>query len=82
MDNLILQPLVQYGFLGFSAVLLCVVIWLIRRLLGLLEATNQIIASNTEAIRDLRNMTGDLLKLDRSLYEKVISRPCIAGREE
>ena len=37
MNDLIVQPVVQYGFLGFSAVLLAVVIWLIRRLLVLLE---------------------------------------------
>jgi hypothetical protein len=76
-----LQPIVQYGFLGFSAVLLGVVIWLIRRLLGVLEANSRIIAANTEAIRDLTNMTADLLKLNRNLYDKVISRPCIAAGE-
>lgn len=81
MDNLITQPIVQYGFLGFSAVLLGVVVWLIQRLLAVLEANNRIIAANTEAIRDLNNMTSDLLKLDRSLHDKIISRPCIAARE-
>ena len=81
MDDLITQPIVQYGFLGFSAVLLGVVIWLIRRLLAVLEATGRIIAANTEAIRDLMSMTGDLLKISRSLHDKIISRPCIALRE-
>ena len=81
MDQWMLQPIVQYGFLGFSAVLLGVVIWLIRRLLGVLEANSRIIAANTEAIRDLTNMTADLLKLNRNLYDKVISRPCIASGE-
>jgi hypothetical protein len=81
MDNLITQPIVQYGFLGFSAVLLAVVIWLIRRLLELLDANNRIIAANTEAIRDLATMTADLLKLNRSLHDKIISRPCIAREE-
>jgi len=81
MDNIIVQPIIQYGFLGFSAVLLGVIIWLIRRLLEVLEANNRIIAANTEAIRDLNNMTGDLLKLNRSLHDKLISRPCIAAGE-
>jgi len=81
MDQWMLQPIVQYGFLGFSAVVLGVVIWLIRRLLGVLEANSRIIAANTEAIRDLTNMTADLLKLNRNLYDKVISRPCIAAGE-
>ncbi|MBI5725254.1 MAG: hypothetical protein HZA50_14945 [Planctomycetes bacterium] len=82
MDNIIMQPIVQYGFLGFSAVLLGIVVWLIRRLLELLDANNRIIAANTDAIRDLTNMTSDLLKLNRSLHDKIISRPCIAAREQ
>ncbi|MBI5725020.1 MAG: hypothetical protein HZA50_13750 [Planctomycetes bacterium] len=82
MDNIITQPVVQYGFLGFSAVLLGVVVWLIRRLLELLHMNNHIIAANTEAIRDLTCMTSDLLKLNRSLHDKIISRPCIAAREQ
>ena len=82
MENLVAQPIVQYGFLGFSAVLLGVVIWLIKRLLSVLDATNRIIAANTEAIRDLRQMTADLLRLNRSLHDKIISRPCIAREEK
>ncbi len=77
----IAQPVIQYGFLGFSAVLLGVIIWLIRKLLSVLEANNQIITANTDAILDLTHMTSDLLKLDRSLHDKLISRPCIAERE-
>ena len=81
MSDWMIQPVIQYGFLGFSAVLLGVVIWLIRKLLGVLEANNQIITANTEAIRDLSQMTRDLLKVNRSLHDKIISRPCIAERE-
>ena len=79
--QLFLQPIIQYGFLGFSAVLLGVVIWLIKRLLAVLEATNRIIAANTEAIHDLTKLTGDLVKLNRAVYDKLISRPCIAQGE-
>ncbi|MCE5280333.1 MAG: hypothetical protein ABFD92_07825 [Planctomycetaceae bacterium] len=81
MNDFITQPIVQYGFLGFSAVLLGLVIWLIQKLLGVLEANNSIITANTEAVRDLAAMTADLLKLNRSLHDKIISRPCIARRE-
>jgi len=81
MNNWMIQPVVQYGFLGFSAVLLGVVIWLIRRLLGVLEANNRVISANTEAIRDLMRMTGDLMTINRSLHDKIISRPCIAAKE-
>ena len=76
------EPIVKYGFMGFSAVLLGLVIWLIRRLLAVLDANTRVIEANTAAIRDLTNMTSDLLKLNRSLHDKVISRPCIAQRED
>ena len=82
MSNWMIAPIVQYGFLGFSAVLLGVVIWLIRKLLDVLEANNRIIAANTEAIKDLTTTTCDLLKLNRSLHDKIISRPCIASQEK
>lgn len=79
--ELFLQPVIQYGFLGFSVVLLGVVIWLIKRLLAVLEATNRIIAANTEAINDLTALTTDLLALNRSVHDKLLSRPCIADGE-
>ena len=79
--ELFLQPVVQYGFLGFSAVLLGVVIWLIRRLLGVLEATNRIIAANTEAIKDVTALTSELLTLNRQVHDKLLARPCIANGE-
>jgi len=82
VNDWMIRPIVQYGFLGFSGVLLGVVIWLIKRLLAVLEANNRIIAANTEAIRDLTTMTRDLLKINRSLHDKIISRPCIAEREK
>jgi cell division protein FtsB len=75
------SPVLQSGFLGFSVVLLGVVIWLIKRLLSLLDVNNRIIAANTQAINDLTKMTNDLLSLNRSVHDKLLSRPCIAERE-
>ncbi len=77
----IASPLLQYGFAGFSAVLLGLVIWLIKKLLSVIEANSRVIEENTAAIRDLTVMTSDLLKLNRSLHDKLISRPCIAKKE-
>ena len=82
MDSIITQPIVQYGFLGFSAVLLAIVVWLIKRLLKVLEGNTRIIAASTEASKEQMRMIADLLKLSRSLHDKIISRPCIAAREE
>ena len=73
-----LSPIVQYGFAGLSAVLLAILVWLINKMLGLLEKTNQIISDNTDAIRDVDKRTGEELKLLRSVHDKLISRPCMA----
>ncbi len=81
MSDWMIAPIVQYGFLGFSAVLLGLVIWLIKKLLVVLERNSEVITRNTEAIRGLTSMTCDLLKLNRSLHDKIISRPCIAKQE-
>ena len=82
MDNVIIEPIVQYGFLGFSAVLLGVVVWLIRNLMDVLDANGRIIAANTKAISDNTALVSDLLTLNRSLHDKLISRPCIAREEK
>ena len=77
-NTLFLQPLVQYGFLGFSAVLLGVVIWLIKRLLIVISAMNTVVSENTAAMKLLTATVSDLMVLTRSLHDKIISRPCIA----
>ena len=82
MQPNLLSPIIQYGFAGMCAVLVMIIVWLIKKLLALLEQTNRIIAANTQVIGDVDNRTGDELKLLRQLYDKVISRPCIAARED
>jgi len=81
MDSLVMQPIVQYGFVGFAAILLVIIIWLISRLLELLRSTAQVIADNTRAINQLTGYTRDLMTLTRSMHDKLLSRPCIANGE-
>ena len=80
-SDLLLQPVIEYGFLGFSAVLLAVVIWLIKQLLIVMKANNTIVAQNTAAMKTLTATVSDLMILNRSLHDKLISRPCIAREE-
>ena len=79
--EMILEPMVRFGFVGFSAVLLGIVVWLIKRLLAVMEANNNIIAENTAAMKTLTATVSDLMLLNRSLHDKIISRPCIAREE-
>jgi hypothetical protein len=43
MSDWMVEPIVRYGFMGFSAVLLGLVIWLIRMLLAVLDANTRVI---------------------------------------
>ena len=56
-------PIVQWGFAGLSVVLIGIIVWLINKLMQLLEKTNGIIAQNTDAIREVAALTRD--ELDR-----------------
>ena len=82
MHELILLPIVRFGFVGFSAVLLGIIVWLMKRLMCVLERNTEVIARNTEALHNLSSMTTDLLILNRKVHDKVISRPCIAKSEQ
>lgn len=79
--DLILAPLAQHGFLGLSAVLLTLLVWLVRRLLGLLETTGAIIHENTQAIRSLDLRNTELVRLSGEMRDHLLARPCIAGRD-
>ncbi len=48
--ELLMQPMVQYGFLGLSAVLLVIIVWLIKQLLEVVTKNNEVITRNTEII--------------------------------
>ena len=74
-------PLLQYGFAGFSLILVAIIVWLIRRLLAVLDQTNSIIAQNTSAVRDVSRATTEETAIVRQLYDKMLARPCIAREE-
>ena len=68
-----LVALIQYGFAGFSVLLLCVVVWLINQLLGVLKENSRVIQEITLAITSLNDATSDV---QRELLE--LRRQCIA----
>lgn len=69
----IMQPIFQYGFAGLSAVLLGILVWMIRRLLTLLESNGAIIANNTNA---LENLTERMHTMD-DVRDRMLKRPCM-----
>lgn len=68
----------QYGFAGLSAVLLVILVWLVRELLKILKETNNVIATNTQAIRDVDDNSKSALKVGTEVKDELFKRPCIA----
>lgn len=77
MDTLYLETVVQYGFAGFAAVQLAVLVWVVRNLVALLDATNRVIAANTRVIEQLSERQRDMLRLAHALHDRILSRPCM-----
>lgn len=74
----VMSPLIQYGFAGFSLILLAVLIWLIRELLKVLKENNKVIAENTQAIKAVDQHTSDTFDIMVSIKDQLLKRPCIA----
>lgn len=74
----IMAPLIQYGFAGFSLILLAVLVWLIRELLIVLKANNKVIAENTQAIKSVDKNTTATFDIMVEIKDELLKRPCIA----
>jgi F0F1-type ATP synthase membrane subunit b/b' len=77
MEANIFAPYIQLGFAGFAFLLVFVIVWLIRRLLAILDKTNQIIAGNTEAINRVHDASEDLKSLMAHIRDELFRRPCL-----
>ena len=75
-------PWIQFGFAGFSIVLVGIIVWLIKRLLAILQQTNDIIAANTNAICEVGKMTKVQSELVRTVHDQLLSRPCLLQVED
>lgn len=80
--KLFFEPIVQTGFLGFSVILLGIVVWLVKKLMSVIDHNSTVISECTQAIREVADQSRDELTLLRSINDKLLSRPCIAKREE
>lgn len=78
MDTSLVQnPIIQWGFAGFCLVLLGIIVWLVKRLLKVLEDNNTIILGNTQAIRENVASTQELLRETRNMRDRLLTRPCL-----
>ena len=75
-----MTPVLQYGFAGFAAILLAIIVWLIHQLIKLIRENNDVIAHNSQVIQKLlanqetfEKSMNDLLKLTRSTHELILT---------
>lgn len=78
-------PLVQYGFAGITAVLLAFLFWMVKKLIGLLEANQKIIEANTTAhvqvmgtSKQQLELAKEQMKLTIAIKDMLLAKPCIA----
>jgi len=76
-EQMLFSPAVQWGFAGFSFVLLGIIVWLVRHLLRVLHETNRVISENTAVMRTITASQSSLLELMRDVHDNLISRPCL-----
>jgi hypothetical protein len=69
-DQLVtLTPALQWGFAGFSLILVGVIVWMIRRLLDVLR-------SNTEALSQLTNVVTDVDQVSSDIRDRLLAWKC------
>lgn len=91
MEGTVLQlaePFLQWGFAGFSVLLLAALVWMASRFVKVLLENNRVIERNTAAITAVSKRTDDELVLIREMRDHVVpmankvrSLRCVAGED-
>ena len=76
----IMQPIIQYGFAGMCAVLLVILVWLISKLLAILEKNNTVIAANTEAIKIVDIHASETITLLKDVRDRILQLECVKDK--
>lgn len=72
---------IQLGFAGFAFLLVFVIVWLIRRLLAILDQTGKIISGNTLAINRIQEAAEDQKDLMKDIRDQLFQRPCLLQKD-
>jgi hypothetical protein len=73
----VMSPIVQYGFAGMSGVLLCIIVWQFKVLIGLLKENHAVITANTDTIRAVNERTREQSEMLHELQRSLDQRPCL-----
>lgn len=84
-SDILASPVIQYGFAGFSVILLAIVVWLIMRVIdghdkALKAYTNatEALTSNTAKLSELAVASGEFRETNSGLRDELMRRPCMA----
>ena len=81
MENAILgSKLIQCGFAGMCVILICIVVWLVKRLLDVLEKNTLAFCANMEAINNNTKMIEDQKIISKEMKDLLLTKPCISER--
>lgn len=69
--DVLMDPIVKYGFAGFAAILLGILVWVIRQLFASNRREAEVITANTDALKCLKDTIRDLLEVDREIRERL-----------
>lgn len=72
----IMLPILQYGFAGFSLVLLGLLVWLVRQLIILQKHDTEVIAGNTQVVSGLTKAVESVLALQRETRDSIKAGRC------
>lgn len=76
------ETYIQYGFAGMCLILLAMLFWIVKALVKLLEANQVVISKNNQVMASLDDHIREDIKLNRSIFNKLLARPCIAKNED
>lgn len=74
-----LEPIFQYGFAGFAAVLLGILVWVVRALIQVLRENTRVIEANTHALEKLHGGLDELRENVSDLDRQLRGRPCLCA---
>lgn len=88
----LLTPIVQYGFAGFCAILLGIVIWMIRVGERMTHEVTKVVENNTATIEKVNDTverhegnasqrSKETLTAVHDMREKLLARPCIVKQD-
>lgn len=71
-----LSPVLQWGFAVFALLLLAVLVWLVKQLLAVLRAANEIIAQNTVAMDNVAETTREVKRTQEKIHDHLLQWSC------